>query len=242
MRHVYVPAEESDQLSEENFRSSRLYHALRELHPDVLIIDLLWFTLAHFVDELKCRKIFICHQVIPEFFAINDGTVNMAFVPEKYDMLVGIEPFETAYDFTFIDPIILRNRNEILSREEALRRLSIDENGKLNALFAVNARPGDFERIKKTYSYLSDVGYNMVYSTNYAGGLFPIVDYFMAFDLVICLAGYNQFWECLYFEKEAVFETIPLYFSSMQKRIMDCGDYVFRSNGADQLVHMMLNG
>ena len=55
--------------------------------------------------------------------------------------------------------------------------------------------------MKKTYSYLEDEGYQMVYSTNYKGGLFPAVDYFNAFEMLICGAGYNSFWEAVYFDR-----------------------------------------
>ncbi|MBN2159956.1 MAG: hypothetical protein JW807_11220 [Spirochaetes bacterium] len=92
----------------------------------------------------------------------------------------------------------------------------------------------------KKYAHLEKEGYNMVYTTNYQGGIFPVVDYFNAFDLLICAAGYNQFWESKYFGKKAIFETIKGNFSSQEKRIKMGRRFKFDINGADQLVDIIL--
>ncbi len=39
-------------------------------------------------------------------------------------------------------------------------------------------------------------------SINYEGGIFPVVNYFNAFDLIICGASYNSFWEAIYLKKK----------------------------------------
>jgi UDP-N-acetylglucosamine:LPS N-acetylglucosamine transferase len=150
------------------------------------------------------------------------------------------EPFESMIKSDRINPIIIRNRDEILPRKAALDKLGI-KSGKKVCLFAFNGKAGEFERIKKMYSYLEDVGYRVEYTTNYKGGLFPAVDYFNAFDLVICGAGYNAFWEAVYFKKEAVFVPVPRRFESQEKRINECQGYSFDINGADQLVDIILN-
>jgi UDP-N-acetylglucosamine:LPS N-acetylglucosamine transferase len=79
----------------------------------------------------------------------------------------------------------------------------------------------------------------MVYSTNYQGGLFPVLDYFNAFDLLICSAGYNAFWEARFFDKEAIFIPVPRRFEDQRKRVEENLDYTFKENGADQLVDMI---
>ncbi len=82
----------------------------------------------------------------------------------------------------------------------------------------------------------------MIHTTNIkGGGIFPIVDYFNAIDLIIGAAGYTQFWEVVYFDKEAILETFPLRFSSMKWRLKECSNYSFKENGSDQLVDIMLN-
>ncbi len=90
------------------------------------------------------------------------------------------------------------------------------------------------------YSYLEDEGWKMVYSTNYQGGLFPAVDYFNAFEMLICGAGYNAFWEAVYFQKEAIFVPQQRRFENQAWRVAECQDYQFTRNGADELVEMIL--
>ena len=108
-------------------------------------------------------------------------------------------------------------------------------------LFAINGKPGEFEEKKKLYSYLGETDYEMVYSSNFRGGLFPAVDYFNAFDLLICGAGYSAFWEAIYFEKEAIFVPFPRRFEGQRQRVAECEEYVCRQNGADQLVEIIMN-
>jgi hypothetical protein len=207
----------------------------------VLLIDLLWFNLYHFIHELACKKIFLCHQVFDFFFTVPLPGGKISIRPEDYDILLAVEPFTSSVPMRQINPIVLRNRDEILPRAEALDRLNLDGN-KSVSLFAFNAPPEDFERCKKKYSYLEDTGgYQMIFTTMYRGGIFPIVDYFNAFDFIITGAGYNAFWEVIFFKKEAAFENIPLNFSSTERRIEECQEYTFDENGADQLVDIMMS-
>jgi len=81
-----------------------------------------------------------------------------------------------------------------------MQELSI--HGRKNCLIAYNGHPGDFERVEKEYSYLEREGYSIVATTNYReNGIFPVIDYFNAFDLIVCGASYNAFWEVIYFKK-----------------------------------------
>lgn len=80
----------------------------------------------------------------------------------------------------------------------------------------------------------------MIYSTNYHGGLFPAADYFNAFDFIVCGAGYNQFWEAIFFNKEAVFEPTATIFEDQARRVRECQEYYFDVNGADQLVELIM--
>jgi hypothetical protein len=47
--------------------------------------------------------------------------------------------------------------------------------------------------------------YYCISSSNYdLDNHFPIVNYFNAFDMIICGAGYNSFWETRFFNKQAI--------------------------------------
>ena len=237
--HREVPFEDETELSPENFASSALYKAIIELKPDVLIVTMHWFMVSSFIRDLPCKKVFLCRQVDERFFTIPLGGKELAFCAKDYDLALSIEPFPTGQPLRQINPIVVRNCDEILSRKDALQKLDLNEKGN-HCLFAFNGKPDEFEEIRKMYSYLEDEGYQMVYSTNYQGGLFPAVDYFNAFEMLICGAGYNAFWEAVYFQKEAIFVPQQRRFENQAWRVAESQDYKFTKNGADELVELIL--
>ena len=238
--NITIPVESRAELSLKNYEQSVLYNTLIDLQPDILIVDLVWYTLHHFINTLNCRKIFLCRQVIDSFFSIVLQDDHLVFKPDDYHLIYAIEPFKSSIQMKSLNPIILRNRDEILEREDAIKKLSLNRNQKTCFIY-YNGEPGDFERVKGTYSYLQEEGYQLVHSTNYDNGIFPIVDYFNAADLLICGGGYNSFWESIFFDKEAIFVPTPKNFESQEQRIKECQEFYFDENGADQLVKIIMN-
>ena len=236
--HKEIPLEDENKLSKKNFSSSSLYKTFLDLRPDVLIVDLSWFMIYHFIEVLPCKKVFLSRQIADRAFHINLPEGRISFKPCDYDLVVKTEPFQSTINMKEINPIVIRNRDEILPIKKALEGLGVNGKRKV-CLFAFNGNPGEFERIQRDYTYLEDVGYEMVYTTNYRGGIFPVVDYFNAVDLVICSAGYNAFWEVIFFEKEAILVPVKRRFESQEKRISECQDHTFEKNGADQLVELI---
>lgn len=240
IEHIEISGESEQVLDEVNYQDSILYKTISSLNPDILLVDLLWFTLYSFIDKFSCKKIFLSRQVSYKFFTVPLKTGSLQFNPNQYDKIFATEPFTSCIEMESINPIILRNRDEILDKNEALKKLGLNAD-KPVCLLAHNGKSGEYEDIIKTYSYLEDEGYRMVYSTNYKDGLFPAVDYFNAFDLIITGGGYNSFWEAQYFEKEALFIPVPRQFEDQRKRIDECSGMTFEENGADQLVDIILN-
>jgi len=232
--HYSIPIENEGDLDRAHFRGSRLFRQITQLKPDLLIVDLLWFALVHFIDELGCKKIFLSRQVDPGFFAIKPSRTLLRFDPAPYDRVLAIEPYDCPVTDEFINPIVIRNPEEILSREEACGRLGLDP-WKRNCLFSLNVEDAAFRKAAESYSYLKDEGYALFYSSLFSEGLFPIVDYFNAFDLVVSGAGYNAFWEAVYFNKKAVFLPQPKRFENQKWRVDRCRDFRFTRNGADEL-------
>ncbi len=235
-----IPGENEHHLSRSNYKTSALYRTLLDLKPDVLIVDLSWFTLYQFIDELECKKIFLCRQIEDAAFIIPLPEGPLRFEPDHYDRVFAIEPFESSLKMERLNPLIIRNRDEILPREAALHALGGGESekekeGSKLCLFAFNGKPGEFEEKRKTYAYLEDEGYTIFYTSNFHGGLFPAVDYFNAVDLLICGAGYNAFWEAVYFKKDAIFVPVRRRFENQRLRVETCAEFEFTENGADQL-------
>ncbi len=74
----------------------------------------------------------------------------------------------------------------------------------------------------------STEGYQTVYAADHPAGLSPVVDYFHAFDYLISGAGYNSFWEAVYFQKEAYFLPRPRHFEDQRWRVAECQDRLLR--------------
>lgn len=236
-KHIQITPEKIEDISQKNYKTTDIYNTINDLKPDVLIVDLLWFPLHHFIEELPCKKVFLCRQVADNFFSIPLEHGTLMFNPAHYDEVLKIEPFASSFNMKQINPIVIRNRDEIYTKKEALKRLGLDSSRKICCI-AYSGHPGDFERVKKDYSYLEEE-YNVIYTSTYHKGIFPIADYFNAIDFLVCGAGYNAFWEAKYFNKHAVFVPTQARFESGEKRIEECLDYEFSENGADQLVRLI---
>jgi len=235
-----VPLEESEKLSYEVFKNSSLYSAIIEFAPDVLIVDLYWFPLEAFIRDLPCKKVFIARQIDPAFFCIRLPDRELRFRPEDYDLVIKTEPgFELPFQSTEIDPIIIRNRDEIMSREAARADLGIGPDER-TCLFAFNGAEGEGATAWKSFSYLEDEGWRVVRSDNRSGGLFPVVDWYNAFDMMVLGAGYSAFWEARYFGREAFFVPFRRRFEDQARRVATCSDYTPRENGADTLVKLIM--
>lgn len=236
--HIEIPKEHEYQLNKENYHTSVLCKILASLAPDVLIVDLVWFLLHHFIRELPYKKIFITHVVHDNFFYVllPEGTIY--FRPEDYDRALAIEPFRTSMPFDEINPIIVRNRDEIYSIDNALATLNLNAQSP-KCLVTFNFHPTDPIMNMDKYSYLKKEGYEFIYTKDYPDGLFPAVDYYNAFDIVISAAGYSQFWEARFFNKKAFFEKRQTVFEDVDYRLKKCKKHSFTENGADQLVDII---
>jgi hypothetical protein len=241
IQHTEIPTVQAQELSRKNYFYSVLFKTISELNPDILLIDRMWFTLYHFIEELNCKKIFLCGQVPDHFFSIILPNDKVTFNKNHYDKIFAIEPFISSIPMEKVNPIIIRNKQEIFDRNIALSKLNLNGERKV-CLMSVNANPEQFDYLINKYSYFKNLDYDVINTSNMkGGGIFPVVDYFNAIDLIICGAGYNQFWEVIYFNKEAIFEPIKGVFGDQRIRVQNCQEYYFEENGADQLVDIIMN-
>ena len=236
-----VPPEDESALGPGRFRDSALFRAIQAAAPDVLVVDLYWFPLDAFLRDLPCRKILLIRQIDPRFFRFRLPDRELVFRPSDYDLVLRTEPgFEPPFPSESVEPVIIRNRDEILPRAAARADLGLSD-GDQACLFAFNGKSGEGAEAWKSFSYLEAEGWKVVRSDNRGGGLFPAADWFAAFDLLVCGAGYNAFWEARYFRKEAFFAPFPRRFESQARRVALCSDYEFERNGADQLAERILS-
>ncbi|GAB1483296.1 hypothetical protein MASR2M78_21120 [Treponema sp.] len=116
-------------LSKEQYRDSTLFTEINAFKPDILIIDLLWFSLDGFISQLPCKKVLLVRQVNLRFFNFRVPEATLKFRPEDYDLILKTEPgFELPFPSQEIHPIIIRNRDEIKSAIVARADLGLPPN------------------------------------------------------------------------------------------------------------------
>jgi len=235
-----IPAEDEDTLGPGRWRESQLYRAIVEYNPDMLVVDLFWFALDSFVRELPCRKAILIRQVDPRFFRFRVKSRELVFRPDDYDLVATVEPgFDLPFHSERLEPLIMRNHDEIKDATEARAELGIGA-GEHACFFGFNGNAWEGAEVWKSFDYLEAEGWKVIRSDNRSGGLFPAIDWYNAFDMVVCGAGYNAFWEARYFGKEAFFAPFPRNFEDQYHRVRVNSDYVPKENGADQLVRRLL--
>jgi len=237
---VRVPVETEEELSPARSRKSVLFKTLSKLKPDVLLVNHTWFMVHSFIAGLPGKKLYLSDQAFDGHFRVPLPSGELVFDPGRYDRVIAIEPFDSAVPMERINPLVLRNRDEILPREKALKRLGLD-GSKPVALYSLSGRPEYFDQFREKYSYLEGEGYDVVYTGTWSSSwIFPAVDYFNAIDLIVCGAGYNQVWEANFFAKKALFELLDVHFSDQRLRLSASENFHFDINGADQLADIII--
>ena len=234
-----IPREDEATLAAGNFRDSATFAAIVSFKPDILIVDQFWMTIDTFVRELPGKKVLLTLQMDLSIFHIRTPQREFRFRSEDYDLLIRTEPgYETPFDSIEIQPMIIRNRDEIKSREAALAELGLS--GAAQAcLFSCSGEENQIAAIWKSFSYLQDEGWEVVRSQHRSGGLFPAIDWYDAFQLIICGAGYSAFWEARWMRKEAFFVPFKRRFEDQARRPALFSDYEFDTNGADELIKLI---
>lgn len=234
-----LPRDDEIILDPQRHRESALFKAIESYKPDILLVDQFWAGLDLFGNELICKKVLLTFQMDPAFFHIRTPTGEYQFRPADYDLILRTEPgYEVPFDSKEINPMVIRNHDEILSRAEARADLKLDDDAQA-CLFACSGEVDQVATAWKSFSYLEDEGWAVVRSQHREGGLFPTVDWFNAFDLLIYGAGYNAFWEARWFKKVAFFVPFPRRFEDQARRPAFFSDYEFETNGSDELVRML---
>jgi hypothetical protein len=234
-----LPLEDEEALGPSGYSGSALFAAMESFKPDILVVDVFWAGLDAFIRDLPCRKVLLSIQMDPSFYNVTTRNNKFVFRPGDYDLRLRTEPgYSTPFDAREINPIVIRNRDEIKSRKDARADFALADDERA-CLFAFNGVTGEGTEAWKSFSYLQDEGWAVIRSHNREGGLFPAVDWFEAFDLLVCGAGYSAFWETRWFRKDAFYVSFPRIFENQERRPALFSDYEFETNGADELVHLL---
>ncbi len=236
--HTFIPAEPLSTFTRENFEKSILFRELAALAPDIILIDLLWFSLQNMASSLPGRKLLLLRQVNPSFFKISIPELSFVLDTQCFDEIIETEPWGFSFSTIKLNPFTIRNQDEVLSRADASERLGLNR-GDRNCLICASGKEGEFEEIMRHRPGLENEGYSVFSSNGLLDGIFPAMDYFRAFDLIVGGAGYNFFWENRRLATNAIFIPFRRQFEDQFWRVSNCKRTKSRHNGADELVKIL---
>ena len=235
--HVHVQPEPEKLLRTDHDTS--LFYAIEGLSPDVLIVSGIWLPLYRILADLPGRKVFITRMAPEGWFHVPlpDGSID--FDPSAYDLAFTIEPGFSLPGAQAVEPMIVRNHDEVLRREDARDAFRVPVGKKL-CVIAHNGYAGELETLIEAYGAPGSE-YHVVTATNAAErDLFPLAEYASAIDLLIGGAGYNIFYETRYFEIESILCPFERNADDQAWRLATNSEYRFDENGADTIARRVL--
>lgn len=235
-RFVRVPVE--PHLFLVNDRRTRLYREIMRIRPDLLIVFGSWVPVLPYLDEIDSSTVLLLRQCNDPWLSLRlPGGQVVPINPEAYDLALSCEPGFLPPGFSPIEPVVIRNRDEILSRDEARSRLGVPE-GKRLCVIARNGYDGELEALLDRHSAPGDEWHVLTMTNRDGSGVFPLADYAAAIDLLISGGGYATFYETRYFGIPAQLEAFDRNAEDIGWRLRENAGYEFDVNGADQFVQM----
>ena len=219
---------------------TQLYKRIRKIAPDLLIVYGSWVPVLPYIGTLSAHKVLLLRQCNPPWLSLPmSGRDPIPINHADYDLSLVCEPNFKVPGFSQINPIVIRNPDEILSREDARRSMQVPPGKKL-CVIARNGYMGELDSLLAQYSDRYDPEEWHVYITTNANGrgLFPLADYAAAIDLLVSGGGYATFYETRFLGIPAKLESFPRLAEDIGWRLRTNSDYEFEENGADQFVRI----
>jgi hypothetical protein len=230
--HIHIHYPEDALLRRD--RDTPLYHALTMLKPDILIVNQVWLHMFPILDDFDCVKVFTCRMAPDRWWHVPIPDNPITFTAEVYDLAYSIEPNYRYPGLTSVDPVIIRNREEILDVEAAAKGLGKKPGEKL-CVIAHNGLPGEMKELYEGLSDLRETYKILQMDNSRETGIFPIADYMAAIDLFVSGGGYNAFYEALYFNRPCRFLPFKRNKEDQTWRIDTNSQSRYEQNGADQI-------
>jgi hypothetical protein len=206
------------------------------LRPDLVVVDGVWVLFYPIFNDFPFKKILLIRHVPNKWLSVplpngRDIQIN----PGDYDLAFNVEPNFYIPGFIDLNPLIVKNHDEIYTRQRARQLLEVPEGKKL-CVVAHNGLKGELDKLlKKTRDISPD--YHLYTTTNRKGeGLFPLADYANAIDLLIGSVGYSLFYESIYFNIPARYKIFTRDKEDVRWRLKTNSNYTFTENGADQII------
>ncbi len=237
-RHISIVPQPDHLFSRD--RQTELYRALEDLVPDVVIVDGIWVPIYPISRDFTWKKVLLIRHIPAKWFTLPlpDGS-EIHINPQDYDLALNIEPNFSVTGFLNVNPVVIRNPDELLPRSRARDKLGVPVGMKL-CVVAHNGYEEEIDRLIDESGRVPSDFYTVVTTNREKKGLFPLADYSRGIDLLISGAGYNTFYESQFLDIQVHFTVFERESGESQAwRVKTNGGYRFTENGADQIVQMI---
>jgi hypothetical protein len=233
----------------ERARQSELARTLRELAPDVLLVDLFWAPLRHLLPLPGCEAWLLLRRTPPVWFV---GPKGLPFEPSLFSRILGIEPgLEAPRLDATLPPIVTVNHDELRPKGALREHLRVLDPQPLQVIHQAGA-PDDWRKLlevrpERPVHVLTpgppgdDVGVRYGVHLHDGQALFPLAAWLSDADAIACGAGYNAFWEARWLghAKRTTFVPFVRTIDDQAWRLRTCWDHTPVENGADVLARWL---
>jgi hypothetical protein len=227
--------------------ASVLAKTLRELAPDVLLVDMFWAPLLRILPLAGTEAWLLVRRVPADWFV---GPPGHRFDRSQFARVIGIEPALEGVDET-IDPVVLVNPGEQRPRGSLRAELALAPSDPL----AVVQHAGDGAECRAlldhvttrahvfTFPRRNQVASGSTFEAAHHDGerFFPLAEWLSDADEIVTGAGYNAYWETRLLRLEAKTRYVPFArpLDDQAWRVETHRTFTPRGNGADTLIDML---
>lgn len=233
--HVAVAIAAEEARDPRRARESELARTLTEFRPDLLLIDMFWAPVRHFLPALGGEAWLLVRKCPGAWFV---GPPDAPFAPGQFRRTLAIEPVRHLAITERIDPIVVCNPDECRPTTALRERLGVPPGETLTVVTHAGVA-GEIDQIAPA------AGAGAVRCDLHAADpLFPLAEWLGGADRIHSGAGYNSYWEARWLGYAARTRFVPQRrrIDDQAWRIAACGDHVMQANGADVLAGDMVRG
>lgn len=210
--------------------------------PDILVSEMHWFAVQPVLETLKAcgtQAVYLARQVHKDFFHPTQLQPRHWFQPDRWDLCFGLEMWEAPQGFAFLNPMIMKEPQEILPAAKAKALLGT-KTAQPTCVLAETGNPDDRLRVWDLEERYRHLGYETIVMGPGRFWHFPLIDLFNGIDFLVTGAGYNTFWESRYYHKQSHFLVCPRQFEDQKERVRKFADASVPKNGAEELVDILI--
>jgi hypothetical protein len=229
-KYVPVAFERSELQTAVNAEQSGVAQALRQVQPDLVVVDMFWLPLFHLrsLPEFSKNHWWLLLRNVPRTWL--HGSLMIRWDRSQYQRVIGIEPLVDVATTHQISPVVGNERVDPLPAPMK------------DCLIAHVGMGTEFEELRARYAGSS--ASVEAHTLSALGGTFPISQHYSDYARIIGGGGYNFVWETVWagLRDRTEYTAFRRPIDDQQRRIEVARSFVMKKNGADELARMLRDG